>query len=167
LLYVDVSSWVLVCLSLGCFFFFFFFFQAEDGIRDWSVTGVQTCGSSDLPCSSTGLSLAAGAPRPTAVPGDACMPHRRLVSRGLLAATVALTTLGACPPAWASGEAAVMASVREPAVAGLFYPKDPADLSKLIDACLAAAQAQPVGELRALVCPHAGYPYSGPVAAYA
>src|SRR5438093_2692328 len=27
-----------------CFFlFFFFFFQAEDGIRDWSVTRVQTC----------------------------------------------------------------------------------------------------------------------------
>src|SRR5258706_12089607 len=25
------------------FFLFFFFFQAEDGIRDWSVTGVQTC----------------------------------------------------------------------------------------------------------------------------
>src|SRR5438093_5611646 len=25
------------------FEFFFFFFQAEDGIRDWSVTGVQTC----------------------------------------------------------------------------------------------------------------------------
>src|SRR5437016_6441275 len=25
------------------FLFFFFFFQAEDGIRDWSVTGVQTC----------------------------------------------------------------------------------------------------------------------------
>src|SRR5438093_10151264 len=28
---------------------FFFFFQAEDGIRDWSVTGVQTCA---LPISS-------------------------------------------------------------------------------------------------------------------
>ena len=28
---------------LFLFFFFFFFFQAEDGIRDWSVTGVQTC----------------------------------------------------------------------------------------------------------------------------
>src|SRR5262249_59138730 len=27
----------------------FFFFQAEDGIRDWSVTGVQTCA---LPISS-------------------------------------------------------------------------------------------------------------------
>src|SRR2546427_1166730 len=27
----------------GCFSFFFFFFQAEDGIRDLTVTGVQTC----------------------------------------------------------------------------------------------------------------------------
>src|SRR5438132_6542332 len=26
-----------------CFFYFFFFFQAEDGIRDHCVTGVQTC----------------------------------------------------------------------------------------------------------------------------
>src|SRR5437016_11414247 len=25
------------------FYCVFFFFQAEDGIRDWSVTGVQTC----------------------------------------------------------------------------------------------------------------------------
>src|SRR5689334_24528463 len=25
------------------YFFFFFFFQAEDGIRDGTVTGVQTC----------------------------------------------------------------------------------------------------------------------------
>ena len=31
---VGCSKWV-ECL--------FFFFQAEDGIRDWSVTGVQTC----------------------------------------------------------------------------------------------------------------------------
>src|SRR5690554_509783 len=28
---------------LYCFIFFFFFFQAEDGIRDADVTGVQTC----------------------------------------------------------------------------------------------------------------------------
>src|SRR5689334_24188780 len=26
-----------------CIIFFFFFFQAEDGIRDGTVTGVQTC----------------------------------------------------------------------------------------------------------------------------
>jgi len=29
--------------------FFFFFFQAEDGIRDIGVTGVQTCALPDLP----------------------------------------------------------------------------------------------------------------------
>src|ERR1039457_382352 len=33
--------WWLCCLV--CVFFFFFFFQAEDGIRDYKVTGVQTC----------------------------------------------------------------------------------------------------------------------------
>src|SRR5437762_11350277 len=32
--------------------FFFFFFQAEDGIRDTSVTGVQTCA---LPISGVGI----------------------------------------------------------------------------------------------------------------
>src|SRR5438270_11900180 len=32
------------CFFCFCFsFFFFFFFQAEDGIRDLTVTGVQTC----------------------------------------------------------------------------------------------------------------------------
>ena len=30
------------CLNVDCLFFFFFF-QAEDGIRDYKVTGVQTC----------------------------------------------------------------------------------------------------------------------------
>src|SRR5215204_6787505 len=30
-------------LLFCCFFLFFFFFQAEDGIRDHCVTGVQTC----------------------------------------------------------------------------------------------------------------------------
>ena len=28
---------------INSYFFFFFFFQAEDGIRDVAVTGVQTC----------------------------------------------------------------------------------------------------------------------------
>ena len=32
-----------VVVSLVQFCFFFFFFQAEDGIRDHCVTGVQTC----------------------------------------------------------------------------------------------------------------------------
>src|SRR5258706_9451444 len=33
----------LILLFLIRICYFFFFFQAEDGIRDWSVTGVQTC----------------------------------------------------------------------------------------------------------------------------
>ena len=34
----------LLVSGLLCFdFFVFFFFQAEDGIRDYKVTGVQTC----------------------------------------------------------------------------------------------------------------------------
>src|SRR5262249_59275428 len=32
-----------LCFSYVVRIFIFFFFQAEDGIRDWSVTGVQTC----------------------------------------------------------------------------------------------------------------------------
>src|SRR5436189_1165031 len=36
-------SFVFVFFHVYFFFFCFFFFQAEDGIRDTSVTGVQTC----------------------------------------------------------------------------------------------------------------------------
>src|SRR6266446_9154407 len=38
---------------------FFFFFQAEDGIRDYKVTGVQTCA---LPISRAGAAAARGVP---------------------------------------------------------------------------------------------------------
>src|SRR5208282_6720406 len=31
------------CISVFLYFYSFFFFQAEDGIRDATVTGVQTC----------------------------------------------------------------------------------------------------------------------------
>src|SRR5207249_8066398 len=33
----------ILILHFDIYFFFFFFFQAEDGIRDRNVTGVQTC----------------------------------------------------------------------------------------------------------------------------
>jgi AmmeMemoRadiSam system protein A len=55
--------------------------------------------------------------------------------------------------------------VREPAVAGLFYPAEPKELSATLDKLLAAAPSHNLGKLRALVCPHAGYEYSGPIAA--
>jgi len=39
---VSLISMVVLVYSVQRFFIVFFF-QAEDGIRDWSVTGVQTC----------------------------------------------------------------------------------------------------------------------------
>ncbi len=57
--------------------------------------------------------------------------------------------------------------VREPAVAGLFYPADPRELSKTLDGLLERAPSHYVPRLRALICPHAGYPYSGATAAAA
>ena len=57
--------------------------------------------------------------------------------------------------------------VREPAVAGQFYPGKKAELTKMIDGFLAQVKGEPIGKLRALICPHAGYIYSGPTAAYA
>ncbi len=57
--------------------------------------------------------------------------------------------------------------VREPAVSGRFYPEDPGVLRDTVDALLAGAALQPSITPKALVVPHAGYVYSGPVAASA
>jgi MEMO1 family protein len=57
-----------------------------------------------------------------------------------------------------------------PVVAGSFYPSDPAQLKSMIEGFLAAAKApEPAltGRLFAVMVPHAGYQFSGPVAAYA
>lgn len=55
--------------------------------------------------------------------------------------------------------------VRQPAVAGRFYPGDAAELERAVAAYLEAA-APPARELhpKAVIAPHAGYVYSGPVA---
>ncbi len=57
--------------------------------------------------------------------------------------------------------------VRPPYVAGGFYPADATQLGKMIDEFLARASAEKLeGSLVALICPHAGYVFSGGVAAY-
>lgn len=57
--------------------------------------------------------------------------------------------------------------VKEPSVAGSFYPADEKVLRETVDGFLAKAQNSPVdGKLIALISPHAGYPYSGQVAAF-
>lgn len=53
---------------------------------------------------------------------------------------------------------------RAPAVAGLFYPADPRRLAETVDRHLAAAPTNRLEDVRALIAPHAGYDYSGPVA---
>lgn len=67
-----------------------------------------------------------------------------------------------------------MTSVRKPAVAGRFYEKSATELTRQIEAsfrhehgpgeCPDVADGSP--DVRAIVSPHAGYPYSGPVAAH-
>jgi MEMO1 family protein len=57
--------------------------------------------------------------------------------------------------------------VREPGFAGAFYPDNPAELSMMIDNFLNLANPEPVtGEIFALISPHAGYGFSGQIAAY-
>ncbi len=57
-----------------------------------------------------------------------------------------------------------MASVRPPAVAGMFYPEESRDLDAAVGKYLAATQAAGPAP-KALIAPHAGYIYSGPIAA--
>jgi len=58
--------------------------------------------------------------------------------------------------------------VREPAVAGLFYTNDPDELREGVDALLADARVASNETVpKALVVPHAGFMYSGPIAASA
>lgn len=52
-------------------------------------------------------------------------------------------------------------------MAGSWYPRDPAQLSADVDRYLAAVRLGPVPGLRAVIAPHAGLMYSGPVAAFA
>jgi hypothetical protein len=61
-----------------------------------------------------------------------------------------------------------MLSTRHSAVAGLFYPENPEPLRREVQDLLAACEADAGGPVpKALIVPHAGYVYSGPVAARA
>ena len=61
-----------------------------------------------------------------------------------------------------------MMTIRPAAVAGMFYPANPAELRAEVDGLLADAAVREDSEApKALVVPHAGYVYSGQVAASA
>jgi AmmeMemoRadiSam system protein B len=60
-----------------------------------------------------------------------------------------------------------MMRVRPPAVAGMFYPRQPAELSREVRNLLHEAAFPPEPVPKAIIAPHAGYVYSGAIAASA
>jgi AmmeMemoRadiSam system protein B len=58
-------------------------------------------------------------------------------------------------------------ATRPAAVAGSWYPANPGALAKEVDDYVARAADAPTGEIDAIMVPHAGIMFSGPVAAYA
>lgn len=63
----------------------------------------------------------------------------------------------------------IMTALREPAVAGSFYPGDKSTLRRMIESYLKEARStkESKGQLVGFIAPHAGYVYSGQIAAYA
>lgn len=94
-----------------------------------------------------------------------------LACRGPVGTVVPTGTVGATgaaepTPAGTTGPVGTTVPIRRPAVAGSFYPADPEALAAMVDGML--AEVEPTsGRPIALISPHAGYIYSGPVAAYA
>src|SRR6478672_4156750 len=84
------------------YFFFFFFFQAEDGIRDLIVTGVQTCALPICPTAPTAIRTRQG-PRPNTPcsPSPSGRPSRRSSSRWPCAGSAAAgSARPSSPPIW-------------------------------------------------------------------
>lgn len=67
-----------------------------------------------------------------------------------------------------SGWGGEAGDVRPSMLSGTWYPSSPEELTKTVDTFLANAQGVPLeGDLKAVIVPHAGYRYSGQVAAQA
>jgi AmmeMemoRadiSam system protein B len=58
-------------------------------------------------------------------------------------------------------------NIRPAAVAGTWYPGTAGALTREVDTCLEAAAEGPGGDIRAVIAPHAGMMFSGPVGAHA
>ncbi len=66
------------------------------------------------------------------------------------------------------GRSALRGKIRKPIVAGMFYPSDAHELRQLVHGYIENVEKRHInGEIVALISPHAGYMYSGQVAAYA
>jgi len=93
--------------------------------------------------------------------------HMNIKMRSKIYCLAALLVMILAIAALQNARAANPQSVRAAAVAGSFYPADPKTLSAMIDDMLAHAAPPPITDpILAVVAPHAGYQFSGPVAAY-
>ena len=89
------------------------------------------------------------------------------VDQGEASSSGTTSTASATPAAAAEpGGQKTYTKIMGPAVVGMFYPRHEEEITKLIDPYLADAKPEPVKNLRGLVCPHAGYAYSGKTAAF-
>jgi len=61
----------------------------------------------------------------------------------------------------------VSRKIRPSAVAGQFYPDNPAELRRMVEGFLRAVKPTDAVAPKAVIAPHAGYVYSGPIAASA
>jgi MEMO1 family protein len=62
----------------------------------------------------------------------------------------------------------MMGAIRPPAVAGTFYPHEPTRLHRMVEGYLTEARGRDAERPpKAVIAPHAGYVYSGPVAGHA
>ena len=88
---------------------------------------------------------------------------RRVTVAGLAIAAIAALAIIVPQCSRAAGPE----NIRQAGVAGAFYPADPNALTAMMDDMLSRATPPQITDpILAVVAPHAGYPYSGPVAAY-
>lgn len=81
---------------------------------------------------------------------------------------LSLSLLPGGSAARAAGQGPEGGHIREPILAGTWYPAHPDALKKVITDLLSRARPEaPEGQIKAIIVPHAGYAYSGRVAAYA
>jgi AmmeMemoRadiSam system protein B/AmmeMemoRadiSam system protein A len=91
-----------------------------------------------------------------------CIDLIFLISFFLFAGSMAMAQISK------EGKEMGMKEIREPAVAGAFYPDKPEILSRDVKKYLENSKKEKIeGDIVALISPHAGYMYSGQVAAYA
>jgi len=85
--------------------------------------------------------------------------------RKLVFVVIIILFLTACSVEQASND--MPKKIRPPAVAGQFYPAAAEEITEQINGYLKQASTPPVeGEIKAIIVPHAGYDFSGQVAAY-